>query len=589
VLREDGLFDLLSTGTGTAYGASELVYRENVGSAGAPMFNTAEPLLLGGKTLTESLGNHTFKFFTYGDVDGDGANDLLIVAGSGLNESYWPDGISMWKGEYYNSGPARGYDVAGNWLGRPTRVQLFWAMGSLAEGKPVFAELQSVYYCLQGTPVQWESFSEVAPAVLHVQEDRYVVLCGNVNQLLALKINLSGNDIICEKSQPLLKDGVGVENGYAYTYICVNDFDSDGAEEVLISGTPGRIAYIKGNAVGEFEEIGPLYSRGGDVSVDTLAVPCRIRYDHDEFEDLIVGDASGRLSFWPGTEDPLVYGAPVFFRSGGEQIRHLGGLTGSIQGPQESCWGYTNPTAADWDGDGVIDIIVGDINGDLTLYQQENGLFDLTGRVFVADGKPLAVASRVRPAVLETEEGSKLLIMDFDGDLALLTPEEPGAINAVSVTKLLNTKGQPIHPCGASGLWGRTKLAVTDFDGDGVWDIVLGTHRQLFQFFLSPDELKKVSGASLAWLRNSGTADNPVFEEPKVILLEDGSSLNFDVHCASVSPTDFNEDDLVDFIVGAENGKIYSFVGVKASVGSDVRLRSLSDSESGLQISIIGQ
>lgn len=576
--RRDGLFDLLAEGKNTPYGKKEIVFIKNTGTEGKPAFGDISPVFFGGKSLKESFTSpKTYKSFSNGDLDGDGTDDLLLIASCNRpGDEYWPDGVSMWKGEYFNSGPGRGYDVDGNWLGDRHRLELFWAKGEgvASEGVPSFGAVRSVSYGRLGTPVQWESYNEVVSEVLTIGSNRYILLAGDVNRLLALPVSISGDDVVCDRSIPLLKNGADMENAYAYKFICVSDVDSDGFEDVLVSGTPGRIALMQGTVVGEFEEVGPLLCRGGHVSVDTLAVPCRTAFDHDDFSDLIIGDASGRLSFWPGTEDPLVYGAPVFFRTGGERLRHVAGQTGSIQGPQEACWGYTCPTVGDWGNDGVTDIIINDINGYLTSYHSGETLFDLTGEVFEYNGKPLPVASRVRPSIVDTGDSQKLLVMDFDGDLALLTPAVPGSVQIAAMEKLLNRRGDAICLCGPNGLWGRTKPTVSDWDGDGVWDIVFGTHKQLFQFFLSAEEQKKVAGASPTWMRNVGTAASPVFDEPKLILRNDGASFDFRVHTASVWPTDLNNDELPDAIVGADDGKVYPFYGVRVPGDPVPRLKA---------------
>jgi len=49
--------------------------------------------------------------------------------------------------------------------------------------------------------------------------------------------------------------------------------------------------------------------------------------------------------------------------AGGKPFRILAGYNGSIQGPAEAKWGYTNVGAGDWDGDGLPDIVINTIIG----------------------------------------------------------------------------------------------------------------------------------------------------------------------------------------------------------------------------------
>ena len=125
--------------------------------------------------------------------------------------------------------------------------------------------------------------------------------------------------------------------------MCVYDIDSDGFDEILMAGNNGRIAVLKGKEMGRFKEVQPLQMKGGSLCVDTLSVPCRVDWDNDGRDDLIVGDSSGLLTFWPGTNDPTVFGSPVYMKSKGKRIEHQGGMTGSIQGPHRKKMGIYQP------------------------------------------------------------------------------------------------------------------------------------------------------------------------------------------------------------------------------------------------------
>ena len=47
----------------------------------------------------------------------------------------------------------------------------------------------------------------------------------------------------------------------------------------------------------------------------------------------------------------------------------MAGPNGSIQGPAEAKWGYTTLSVADWDGDGLPDLIVNSIWGKVVWYR----------------------------------------------------------------------------------------------------------------------------------------------------------------------------------------------------------------------------
>ena len=47
----------------------------------------------------------------------------------------------------------------------------------------------------------------------------------------------------------------------------------------------------------------------------------------------------------------------------------MAGPNGSIQGPAEAKWGYTTLSVADWDGDGLADLIVNSILGKVVWFK----------------------------------------------------------------------------------------------------------------------------------------------------------------------------------------------------------------------------
>ena len=162
-----------------------------------------------------------------------------------------------------------------------------------------------------------------------------------------------------------------LRRGYFETSLCCCDLDGDGEEEILITGNRGVVIWLD-YADGEWRERPPLLRVGGAARVETLAVPCLADLDGSGASDLVVGDSSGYL--WrfanraaaPGAFD---FAAGVRLHAGGNEIHHLAGPTGSIQGPNEARWGYLNPLVTDWDGDGLFDVITNDIYGRYLWYR----------------------------------------------------------------------------------------------------------------------------------------------------------------------------------------------------------------------------
>ncbi len=104
---------------------------------------------------------------------------------------------------------------------------------------------------------------------------------------------------------------------------------------------------------------------------------------------------------------------------------------------------------------------------------------------------------------------------------------------------------------------GRRRLQAVDWDGDGRWDIVIGTAEKDLHF-------KTLDSITVKWLRNVGTNSEPVFEDAGFIR-SDGWPIVLGRHCVCPFAVDWNNDGKLDLIVGAENGRIYFSQGSRLS------------------------
>jgi hypothetical protein len=139
-------------------------------------------------------------------------------------------------------------------------------------------------------------------------------------------------------------------------------------------------------------------------------------------------------------------------------------------------------SAADWDGDGDQDLIVGTIDGDVYLVSNEGtATSHLFGREkqLQAGGRPVHVRSRAGPCAAD---------WDGDGDLDLLVGEDNGSVslyrNVGSATaprlaapvqlvppgERLSGSQAPKEPRRGN----RSKVCVADWNGDGRPDLLVG-------------------------------------------------------------------------------------------------------------------
>ena len=536
---------------------------------GVPVYAPAEPFPEGPDPLDKECRNRF-------DVDGDGVEDLLVADWSyqGARRGYPWAGADPWndKPSLY-SGAGRGYDIFGRWLGFEAIGEIFWAKGTKgADGKVTFGEKRNVlcetpgFERLKGLKraLTWKMFHGITAAcILKTRKGRWLVMEGDVDALVALPISCRDGEVYCGEARPLLKTGLRMLHGYLSYGLYPVDLDLDGQDELLCDGNPGVVACFKGDEPGDFTS-SRVWLEGGDICVETLAEPTRFDWDGDGKPDLILSDSTGWLTFWGGTDDPLVYRASrPFTRDGGKPWLVPAGENGSMQGIWERCWGYVKPTAGTWRGKNVI--LTSDVRGDLMLRVPTKGdILELRDVPFrQPNGTSYKVAWRCKPDFVLAKTGfagvkwDSFLVQDLDGDAAVAEPESKGAFVIGRTAKLTYADGRPIRLCGVNGLWGRGHFALVDWDGDGALDFLFSSDRACQRFF-RPD--LKLATSQPFLFRNVGSNAKPLFAKGVPLRLKrNGRRLSFLSHNATSCVSDWTGDGRPDLMVGAENGRVYAF------------------------------
>ena len=163
--------------------------------------------------------------------------------------------------------------------------------------------------------------------------------------------------------------------------------------------------------------------------------------------DLVVGGVEGYVLWYKTlSTDPLRFALPERVRYGTTEIRRLaapnpagGHHWGGSQGPYDGdTGGYSNPVLVDWNGNGLLDLLVSDMIGLYDWYPnwgtKSEPELGPPQRLYVIDGEPLRGPWRQQAGVGDFS-GSGLpdiVIQDKDLDLAVfrrIGPDEPSLLH----------------------------------------------------------------------------------------------------------------------------------------------------------------
>jgi uncharacterized protein (DUF2141 family) len=231
------------------------------------------------------------------------------------------------------------------------------------------------------------------------------------------------------------------------------DHNGDGRPDLLLGTREGRLILFESTGPRDHPAWQPVTERFAGYDGGRNAAPVLADVDGDGDLDLAVGNERGQVLYWENTGSNA---RPVFTRNDA--------LFAAVRAGNNAV-----PAFQDIDGDGRMDLLVGNLKGELLYYRQGAGsppAFELVMRRFIG----LDVGVNASPTFADLTRLNK----DF-----LLVGSDQGAVRVFvpTGTSPLRSSGWKEHggyleglafPPGSHPVW-------VDLDGDGDLDLVVGS------------------------------------------------------------------------------------------------------------------
>ncbi|MCD4796750.1 MAG: FG-GAP-like repeat-containing protein, partial [Candidatus Cloacimonetes bacterium] len=341
------------------------------------------------------------------------------------------------------------------------------------------------------------------------------------------------------------------------------DIDNDGLLDLIIGERAGNLNHYEQQSIGSYE-FGLIATNFNSIDVGSESVPTFTDIDNDGLLDMIVGEFFGNLNHY----EQFAVGSSNFTL-----------LTTNFNGIDV---GFRSaPSFIDFDEDGVLDMIVGEQNGNLNHYQQ-SALNPNTFTLITSSFNSIDVGFK-----------SFAVFIDIDNNnlIDMMIGEQDGNLNHYEQISTHSDEFVIITPIFAFIDVGNNSIPIfSDIDNDGLLDMLIGNNDGYLvhyeQTVIGSDEFGLItnsfnnidvgnnSAPTLTDLNNDGLLDLIIgeydgnlnhYEQSAVgsneFVLMSTSFIN-SINVGSYSTpsfTDINNDGLLDLIIGEDSGYLYHY------------------------------
>ena len=488
----------------------------------------------------------------YVDYDGDGQLDLSIGIQESKERSFGSLGLVE-----------PGYDEKGNWISELPHGNVYILRNLGTTSTPRYGRSEKL--------TAGGSVIDVYGLPSQVFED----FDGDGDLDLVTTDSLDGfiyyrNDGSRAKPEYAAAMSLPIKMDLVMLVVTAIDWDKDGDIDLVVGQEDGSVALLvhtgkidETTHLPQFEAPRFFQQQAGALKFGALVTPVGVDWDGDGDDDIVAGNSAGYIGFienLAGAGNKPSWAAPRYLKANDKVIRIMAGPNGSVQGPGEARWGYTTLSVADWDGDGLHDLVVNSIWGKVVWYR--NAGTTTVPKLLAAEpievqpggaarkpawvwwepvGNELVTQWRTTPFAIDWNKDDlmDLVMLDQEGYLSLFRRMRVGnQLKLLPPERIfVDEYGEPLKLSrGDSGASGRRKLHLVDWDGDGRIDLLTDSLKTSVRFYRNESE-----NAGRVVFRDRGMLDTRELAR----------------HTTSPSTVDWNGDGVPDLLVGAEDGRIY--------------------------------